>query len=392
MDGGSSTGPADFAGIGLSEPVLKGVTGVGFTAPRPIQAAALPPALAGRDVLGLARTGTGKTAAFVLPILERLARAEEARGELPMALILAPTRELVLQIAEAAGALGAPLAPRVVALIGGSGKGEQDARLADGADIVVATTGRLLDHLRAGSLDLGKVEVLVLDEADRMVDLGFLPDVRQILRTLPEGHQSMMFSATMPLEVQALAQNTLREPEILDLGGGLPAETIDHAAVLVRSSAKTKLLQRLLERPATRSAIVFVRTKQRAKAVSFALEKKGFDVALLHGDKKQRSRTAALESFRSGERLILVATDLASRGLDVEGVSLVINYDVPTEPDSYVHRIGRTGRSEREGLALTFVSKGDLADLRAIEHRIGARIERRLIEGFAALEDEDLME
>lgn len=345
-------------------------------------------------MLGLARTGTGKTAAFALPILERVvAGGKEATA---CALVLAPTRELATQIASDFERLGVQTGVRVVLVMGGVDAGAQAAAIAEGADVIVACTGRLLDLMRSESVDISSVQVLVLDEADRMIDMGFLPDVRAILKKLPEGRQTMMFSATMPESVQALAQRNLRDPEIIDLGHTMPAETIEHSVTLVRGSAKPKLLRAVLDARADEMeggtvAIVFVRTKQRAKAVSFGLEKRGMSVALLHGDKKQGARTRALTSFREGTTAILVATDLASRGLDVEGVSIVVNYDVPEDPDAYVHRIGRTGRAERSGEAVTFVSEGDLEPLRAIEHRIGARLERRVRKGFAALEEEDLI-
>lgn len=396
--GPGGCGPARFEDLGLEPRVLEGVRGVGFEALRPIQAAAIPVALAGRDVLGLARTGTGKTAAFALPILDRLARggAEPRPGPRPgpgrpRALVLAPTRELSAQIADDFARLGAPLGVRPVLVIGGVNAGPQRDALAASPDVVVATTGRLLDHVRAGTVDLAGVEVLVLDEADRMVDMGFLPDVRAVIDAVGGARQTMMFSATMPPEVQALAQGTLRDPRIIDLGGGLPAETIDHSVVLVHEGTKPRLLRALLDavEPGAR-VIVFVRTKQRSKAIAYGLEKRGASVALLHGDRGQSSRAEALARFRSGDATVLVATDLASRGLDVEGVALVVNHDVPLDPDQYVHRIGRTGRAERAGQAITFVGEGDLSDLRAIEFRIGARIGRRAVGGFPDLEDEDL--
>lgn len=380
---------AGFEDLGLAEPVLAGVRAAGFVEPRPIQARALPAALAGQDVLGLARTGTGKTAAFALPILEAVLRRSDGDG--PVALVLAPTRELAAQIADDIEQLGVHVRPRVALVIGGVKAATQEASLGAGVDVVVATVGRLLDLVRGGAAALGEVGVLVLDEADRMIDMGFLPDVRRVLERLPAERQTMMFSATMPESVQALAQRVLRAPEIIDLGHTMPAETITHVAVTVRESAKGKLLQKLLEDAGEgATALIFVRTKQRAKAVSRDLERRRFDVELLHGDKKQGARTRALDRFRAGEVRVLVATDLASRGIDVEGVALVINYDVPTDPDTYVHRIGRTGRAEREGAAYTFLSPGDMGDLRAIEHRIGERIARAEVEGFANLDVEEL--
>jgi ATP-dependent RNA helicase RhlE len=383
--------PSTFESFGLHPAVLRGVTAAGFTAPRPIQESALPPGLLGRDILGLARTGTGKTAAFALPLLQRLVTLDGEPGAL-RALVLAPTRELAQQIGADIEQLGQGTGARVALLIGGVKIDRQREALAAGASIAVACTGRLMDLVEEGTVSLKSVEVLVLDEADRMVDMGFLPDVRRILKQTPEERQTMMFSATMPEEIQALAQRILKTPEIIDLGNAAPPETIDHAILPVRSSAKTKLLLQILKGEDFNSAIVFVRTKQRGKVLTFQLEKRGIPVTLLHGDKKQGARGRALDGFKSGEYSVLVATDLASRGLDVDHVSHVINYDVPLDPDTYVHRIGRTGRSERKGIAFTLLSRGDLDALRAIEHNIGARIDRRFLEGFAELDDEYLIQ
>ena len=380
-----------FASFGLHPTVLEGVEAVGFLAPRPIQVSAIPSALEGRDILGLARTGTGKTAAFALPLLQRLVAVEGAAGTL-RALVLAPTRELALQIGADIEKLGQNTDHRVALLIGGIKIDRQREALAAGATIAVACTGRLMDLVEEGTVSLKEIEVLVLDEADRMVDMGFLPDVRRILKAIPKERQTMMFSATMPEEIQALAQRILKGPDIIDLGNAAPPETIDHAILPVRSSAKTKLLLQILKGEEFNSAIVFVRTKARGKVLTFQLEKRGLTVTLLHGDKKQGARGRALDGFKSGEFKVLVATDLASRGLDVDHVSHVINYDVPLDPDTYVHRIGRTGRAERKGIAFTLLSRGDLEPLRAIEHNIGARIERRFLEGFAELDDEYLIQ
>ncbi|QDV08776.1 ATP-dependent RNA helicase RhlE [Planctomycetes bacterium Poly30] len=394
-----------FESFGLAPSVLAGVRAAGFDAPRPIQVSAIPPALLGRDILGLARTGTGKTAAFALPLLQRLVThappaveggaADEA--EVPpvssiRALVLAPTRELAIQIGADIDKLGSTSGQAVALLIGGLKIERQREALRAGATIAVACTGRLMDLVREEALSLAGVEVLVLDEADRMVDMGFLPDVRRVLKLVPKERQTMMFSATMPEEIQALAQRILRAPEILDLGNAAPPDTIDHALLPVRSSAKTKLTLQILKGEEFRSAIIFVRTKQRGKVLTFQLEKRGISVTLLHGDKKQGARGRALDGFKSGEFQVLVATDLASRGLDVENVSHVINYDIPLDPDTYVHRIGRTGRAERKGIAFTLISRGDLEALRAIENNIGERIPRRFLEGFAELDDEYLIQ
>lgn len=383
--------PGPFHALGLNADLLRGVADAGFVELRPIQAAALPAALDGRDVLGLARTGTGKTAAFALPILQRLADRRAGAGH-PRALVLAPTRELARQIEGDLEALGRHLPLRVAAAYGGVKVDGQRAALEAGCDVLVACTGRLLDLVREGVCALTELEVLVLDEADRLLDMGFLPDVRRILERVPEERQTMLFSATMPEEVQALAQRVLRDPEIIDLGHTRPAETIAHSLHPVRASARSKLLRSIVEADEQGSAIIFARTKLRAKQVSRQLEKRGHTVALLHGDKKQGARDRALSGFRAGEVRFLVATDLASRGLDVEGVARVVNFDVPLDPDTYVHRIGRTGRSERAGEAITIASVDELELVRAIEERIGARIPRRFLPGFTPLDLDELLD
>ncbi|MFT5731580.1 MAG: ATP-dependent RNA helicase RhlE [Planctomycetota bacterium] len=415
-----------FESFGLAPSVMAGVIEAGFEAPRPIQVSAIPPALEGRDILGLARTGTGKTAAFALPLLQRLVTheashaaaesaaessagepaetegdaasepgARPAAGDPPSfirALVLAPTRELAIQIGSDIAKLGSAAGQGVALLIGGIKIDRQREALRAGATIAVACTGRLMDLVREGTCSLAGVEVLVLDEADRMVDMGFLPDVRRVLKLVPIERQTMMFSATMPEEIQALAQRILKGPEIIDLGNAAPPDTIEHVLLPVRSSAKTKLALQILKSEEFRSAIIFVRTKQRGKVLTFQLEKRGITVTLLHGDKKQGARGRALDGFKNGDFEVLVATDLASRGLDVENISHVINYDVPLDPDTYVHRIGRTGRAERKGLAFTLISRGDLEAVRAIERNIGERIPRRFLEGFAELDDEYLIQ
>ncbi len=392
------TAPQGFAAFGFAPAVQRGVEDAGFSEPRPIQAEVVPRALAGEDVLGLARTGTGKTAAFALPVLQRLAVSGPA--ERPLALVLAPTRELALQIHGEFERLGVHVGARVLAVFGGVKPAAQRAALAEGVDVIVACTGRLLDFVRAGDCDIGGIEFLILDEADRLLDMGFLPDVRRVLDVVPVERQTMFFSATMPEEVQALAQRVLRNPAIIDLGRSKPPETIDHSLHPVRATAKTKLLRALVEADVEPdgeaggelSTIIFVRTKQRAKHVAFQLEKRGHSVTLLHGDKKQAARGRALDGFRDGTFRILVATDLASRGLDIDDVGMVLNYDVPTDADTYVHRIGRTGRSEKAGIAVTIATQADRELVRAIEVRIGARIARRYLDSFAVLDLDELAE
>ncbi len=387
----SPDSPGSFDDLDLSPALRQGVRDVGFVELRPIQAAALPVALGGRDVLGLARTGTGKTAAFALPILQRLQGRPAAAGR-PRALILAPTRELARQIEGDLVDLGRHLTVRMAAAYGGVKIDRQREALESGCDVLVACTGRLLDLAREGSCELGEVEVLVLDEADRLLDMGFLPDVRRILERVPDERQTMFFSATMPEAVQALAQGVLKEPEIIDLGHTRPAETIEHSLHPVRSTARSKLLRTIVEADEAGSAIIFTRTKQRAKQVARQLEKRGHAVSLLHGDKKQGARDRALQGFRDGEVRFLVATDLAARGLDVEGVARVVNFDVPLDPDTYVHRIGRTGRADRSGEAITIASVDELDQVRAIEARIGARIPRKFMPTFAPMDLHELLD
>lgn len=380
-----------FDDLDLGPALRQGVADAGFVELRPIQAAALPAALEGRDVLGLARTGTGKTAAFALPILQRL-EGRPAEAGRPRALVLAPTRELARQIEGDLIDLGRHLSVRMAAAYGGVKIDRQREALEAGCDVLVACAGRLLDLVREGTCDLGEVEVLVLDEADRLLDMGFLPDVRRILERVPDERQTMFFSATMPEAVQALAQGVLREPEIIDLGHTRPAETIEHSLHPVRSTARSKLLRTIVESDEAGSAIIFTRTKQRAKQVARQLEKRGHTVSLLHGDKKQGARDRALQGFRDGEVRFLVATDLAARGLDVEGVARVVNFDVPLDPDTYVHRIGRTGRADRSGEAVTIASVEELDQVRAIEARIGARIPRKFLPTFAPLDLHELLD
>jgi ATP-dependent RNA helicase RhlE len=356
---------------------------MGFTSPRPIQDQGLPPALEGRDVLGLAQTGTGKTAAFVLPILQRLL---DRPGPGPRALIVAPTRELASQVqAEFAQlALHTPITSTVV--FGGVPIPRQVRALRQHPDVVVACPGRLLDLLGQGALRLDKVEVLVLDEADHMFDMGFLPDVRRILKALPARRQNLLFSATMPPEIRKLADTILRKPAVIELGNSRPAETIAHALYPLVEGDKIGAVERLLGAADFRSAIVFLRTKRRAKQLAQRLEERGRAAIALQGNMSQPQRERALKGFREGRYDVLVATDIAARGLDIAGVSHVINFDVPNTPDAYTHRIGRTGRSEQTGTAFTFVTPDDGEAVRAIEKRLGAKIERRPLSELGPLE------
>lgn len=359
--------------------VAAGIRAAGYVAPTPIQAQAIPPVLRGSDVMGLAQTGTGKTAAFVLPILQQLMQG--ARGRV-RALIVAPTRELAEQTHEAIGSLGAATRLRSVTVYGGVNINPQIQKLRNGVEIVVACPGRLLDHMGQGTIDLSHLEVLVLDEADQMFDMGFLPDVRRILQHLPPRRQTLLFSATMPAEIRGLAHDILRDPVTVQVGTVAPPVTVTHALYPVEQHLKTPLLMELLRRTDTESVLVFTRTKHRAKRLGEQLEKAGYRAASLQGNLSQNRRQAALDGFRDGSFQILVATDIAARGIDVSQVSHVINYDIPDTAEAYIHRIGRTGRAARSGDAFTMVTGDDAAMVRSIERALAATLERRTVEGF----------
>jgi ATP-dependent RNA helicase RhlE len=359
--------------------VAAGVTVAGYAVPTPIQAQAIPLVLTGRDVMGLAQTGTGKTAAFALPILHRLMSG--SRGHV-RALIVAPTRELAEQINASIVSLGQKTGLRSVTVYGGVGINPQVARLKQGVEIVVACPGRLLDHINKKTIDLSRLEVLVLDEADQMLDMGFLPDIKRLLKHLPRQRQTLLFSATMPQEIHRLAKEVLRNPETVQVDHVAPAATVSHALYPVEEARKTDLLLALLEHTDTGSVLVFTRTKHRAKRLGVKLDKLGYKVASLQGNLSQNRRQAALDGFRNGTYQILVATDIAARGIDVSKVSHVINFDMPNTTDAYIHRIGRTGRATRSGDAFTLVTTADRAMERALERTLGRPIERRTIAGF----------
>jgi ATP-dependent RNA helicase RhlE len=379
MPRNSTRRPAGFDHFGLHETLLRGVAAAGFTVPRPIQAETIPAGLAGDDVLGLAQTGTGKTAAFALPLLDRILR-DRRRG--PRALILAPTRELATQIDAEIRTLARFTRLKTVTIYGGVAAGGQVQALRRGAEIAVGCPGRVLDLLQQGLLDLGGIQTLVLDEADHMFDMGFLPDIRRILAALPGRRQNLLFSATMPREIRRLADEVLSFPHVVELAAAAPAETIDHALVLVEERRKRDLLEHMLDREDCRTAIVFTRTKHRARRLSAQLCKAGHRAVGLQGNLSQAQRDRAMNGFRSRRYDVLVATDIAARGIDVSGVSHVINFDVPNTPEAYTHRIGRTGRAEHAGVACTFVTENDHKWLRATERMIGASIARREVEGF----------
>ncbi len=368
-----------FSDFNLSPRLVAGVAALGYREPTPIQQRAIPPILDGRDVMGLAQTGTGKTAAFALPILQRLENGPRKRVR---ALVVAPTRELAEQIHQSFNDLGRQTRLRSTAIYGGVGMGAQIQALRSGVEIVVACPGRLLDHLRQSNLDLSSVEVLVLDEADRMFDMGFLPDVRRIIHAVPAQRQTLLFSATMPDDIRTLAGEVLRDPLTIQVGHAAPIETVSHAVYPVAPHLKTPLLMELLLATGDGPVLVFTRTKHRAKRVAEQLERAGLRATSLQGNLSQSRRQAALDGFRNGDFRILVATDIAARGIDVVGISHVINYDMPETTDAYTHRIGRTGRAERTGEAYTLVSAEDVDAVRAVERVLGYKLERRTLSGF----------
>jgi ATP-dependent RNA helicase RhlE len=358
--------------------VAAGVAAAGYETPTPIQTRAIPQVISGRDVMGMAQTGTGKTAAFVLPILNRLVGSK--RGSV-RALIIVPTRELAEQIHEAIQTLGSKTRIRSVTVYGGVGIHPQIQRLKR-VDIVVACPGRLLDHIGRRTINLSQLEVLVVDEADMMFDMGFIPDVRRILNHLPKKRQTLLFSATMPSEIRGLAGDILRDPVTVKVGITAPAETVSHALYPVAQHLKTELLLKLLKNTNTKSVLVFTRTKHRAKSLGKKLVDAGYRSTSLQGNLSQTRRQAALDGFRNGRYQILVATDIAARGIDVTRISHVINYDIPASPDAYIHRIGRTGRATCSGEAFTFITRDDRDMVRAINRIIGSEIEQRTLSTF----------
>ena len=374
-----------FQQFHLDPRLQAGIKAAGYVTPTPIQQQAIPGILAGRDLLGLAPTGTGKTAAFMLPILHHLLKQQPRRenGRAPVrVLIVAPTRELAEQIRQSAVALSQKTGLRSIAVYGGVGKKPQIDALRRGADIVVACPGRLLDLAGERAIDLSRVEILVLDEADRMFDMGFLPDIRRILKLVPEQRQTLFFSATMPADVDKLARQILKNPATVSIGARAPVHTVSHALYPVTPKLKTPLLLAMLERTATGRVLIFTRTKRRARFLARDLEQQGYNVSALQGNMSQIKRQKAIDGFRSGRHDILVATDVASRGIDVADISHVINFDMPDTVDAYTHRIGRTGRAEETGEAFTFAEPTDIAMVRSIEKVLGSRIERRRLEGF----------
>ena len=359
--------------------IMAGVRALGYTTPTPIQVKSIPPIMQGCDVLGLAQTGTGKTAAFALPILQRLLQCPRGRVSV---LIISPTRELVEQTCGAISELGQQTGLRSIAVYGGVNMEQQIRELRRGVEIVVACPGRLLDHLWKGTVDLSHLEVLVIDEADRMFDMGFLPDIRNILRCIMKPHQTLLFSATMPDDIRRLVKDILRDPVTVQIGRVAPATTVSHALYPIKQHLKTALLMELLRHTETESVLVFARTKHRTERVAQQLQKANFKATSLQGNLSQYSRQAALDGFRTGSYKILVATDIATRGIDVLRISHVINYDMPDSTDAYINRIGRTGRVDKTGDAFTFVTSEDAVMVRAIEQVLNTPLERRTLQGF----------
>ncbi|MBU1564084.1 MAG: DEAD/DEAH box helicase [Proteobacteria bacterium] len=366
-----------------------GITACGYTIPTPIQKEAIPPILAGRDILGLAQTGTGKTAAFVLPLLERLLTGPRKKVR---ALIVAPTRELVEQIHENIGRMSQQTDLHSMVIYGGVGKGMQIKTLRAGVEIVVACPGRLLDLLNDKALTLSAVEVLVLDEADHMFDKGFLPDIRRIIRLVPRNRQSLVFSATMPFEIRHLAEEILKNPVTVQINHTLPAPTISHGLFQVATDQKTSLLKNIIKEREMASTLVFTRTKHKAKSLALQLERSGFNASSIQGNLSQQKRQQALDGFRDGTYKILVATDIAARGIDVTGISHVINYDMPDTAETYTHRTGRTGRASRTGQALTFAGREDGKMIALIERNLGKKMVRETTPALAPLTEDDRRE
>ncbi len=373
-----------FKRFGLSDPLVQGILATGYTAPTEIQSQAIPAAIGGRDIIGCAQTGTGKTAAFVLPILDRLSHERAGRKRAVRSLILTPTRELAVQIERSILGYGRFTDLKALAVYGGVSINNQIATLRRGVDIVVATPGRLIDHIERKTIELSGVEVLVLDEADRMLDMGFVNDVRQIVGGLPKKRQTLLFSATISPEVKTLAADMLKSPKVIQIGRPRnPIDTITQHIYAVEKVLKMDLLLHMIEDWRMFSVLVFSRTKYGADKISRRLKRAGVVAVSIHSGRTQNQRQRALDGFRSGKYQVMVATDVAARGIDVEGISHVINYDVPTHAEDYVHRIGRTGRAEATGDAITFVSSEEEKYLREVGKFIGRKLTAQKCKGFS---------
>jgi len=369
-----------FLDFKLDEPLQKAVEAKGFEVPTPVQIEAIPAVLKGQDVLGTAQTGTGKTVAYLLPSMQRMLNGTPSKS--PRMVVLAPTRELAVQIAEEASSLAKYTSLKVLAVYGGSSIRTQRDRLKRGVDIVIATPGRLLDHLQRRNVRLDSTEIVVLDEADRMLDMGFIPDIVKVLERMPEQRQTLLFSATMPQSILSLSYRFLKKPVRVEIATARPPEAINQQLYPVPKHLKINLLAELLKQRNVTSALVFTRTKVDADVVARKLREDGMRVAVMHGDFHQRQRMKAMERFRSGKDPILVATNVAARGLDIEGISHVINFDVPEQAETYIHRIGRTARVDAEGVAWTLVTPEDEADIDGIEFLLGKAIDRVTLDGF----------
>ena len=371
----------DFSSFTLDPRLQAGVRALGFVQPTPIQEATIPPALTGRDILGSAETGTGKTAAYLLPLMQKLIDAP-LRTHPTRALVLVPTRELALQVADQARQLSARTELRVAAIYGGVGLGDQEKLLRRGLDIVIATPGRLLDHIERRNISFTALTVLVLDEADRMMDVGFLPDIRRIVKLLPRERQTMLFSATLPPAILALANQVTLNAVRYQVEKTVAPNAITQTLFPVPEHLKLDVLQQLLQQEEMDSVLVFARTKHRADRLAKRLARANIRAAVIHGDRSQGQRIAALETFRRGNSRVLVATDIAARGIDVEGISHVVNFDVPMQAEDYVHRIGRTGRAQADGCAYTLVTPEDEGMVRKIEAVLKYKIQRRRLDGI----------
>ncbi len=378
----------NFDSFNFHPKISAGIKALNFTTPTPIQEQAIPHLIAKKDLLGIAQTGTGKTAAFVLPILERL--MQRAKGNVHgkvRALIIAPTRELAIQIDEVLRELGSQLDIKSALIFGGVNIGPQIKALDRGVDVVVACPGRLLDHIERKTINLSAIEMLVLDEADQMFDMGFLPNIRQIIKSLPTTRQTMLFSATMPNDIRALASEVLTKPVTVEVGRIAPPQTIDHALYPVAPHQKNDFLKALCNQIEIQSMLIFTRTKHRAKRLAEHLVSSGFSVTSLQGNLSQNRRVEAMNGFKEGKYKILVATDIAARGIDISSISHVINYDIPGTPETYTHRIGRTGRASRSGEAYTLVGNEDAKMIKAIEKLLGEPLQRRELQGFTYEKD-----
>ena len=376
-----------FKSLGLAEPLYKSIKAVGYEHPTPIQASAIPIACEGKDLIGCAQTGTGKTAAFVLPVLDRLLQHKRKKGPAPArSLIIAPTRELAIQITDSIRTYGRHTRLSVLAIFGGVDIQKQIRSLRRGPDILVATPGRLLDHMQRGTVKLSRIEILILDEADRMLDMGFIHDIRKIVAETPKNRQTMLFSATMPAKVEALAQQILNNPELIEIGRRRnPAKSVAQHVCFVKQTDKTELLVHILNNDSVENMIVFSRTKHRADRICRRLVRQGFAATVIHSNRSQGQRQKALEGLQKGRFNILVATNIAARGIDLDNVSHVINYDTPQEAENYIHRIGRTGRGDATGKAITFVGEDEARYLRDIEKHTGKRIDKLEYEGLTLI-------